>query len=236
MVNLQLREKNQFNNDIFGNLTVITNDNGEIFFIGKEVASILGYADTSYAISNHCKGVEEMSLPSNGGNQVMKIIPERDLYRLVMRSKKPEAEKFEEWVTSDVLPSIRKHGMYATEITIDKMINDPDFAIELLTKLKEEKSARIEAEKKNAILMHVNKTYTVTEVAKEIGLSSAIKLNEILCDKKIQFKSNGTYVPYSKYSTLGYFDIKQEVLDNGRVIYHRRITQMGRDFIINLLK
>ena len=164
------------------------------------------------------------------------IISEAGLYSLVMKSKLETAEIFQDWVVEEVLPSIRKHGMYATEITIDKMINDPDFAIELLTKLKEEKSARIEAEKKNAILMHVNKTYTVTEVAKEIGLSSAIKLNDILCEKKVQFKSNGTYVPYSKYSTLGYFDIKQEVLDNGRVIYHRRITQMGRDFIINLLK
>jgi phage antirepressor YoqD-like protein len=116
------------------------------------------------------------------------------------------------------------------------MIADPDFAIQLLTNLKEEKALRLEAEKKNAILMHVNKSYTITEIAKECGLSSAQKLNELLCEKKIQYKSNGTYVPFSQYSTQGYFDIKQEVLDSGRVIYHRRVTQMGREFILNLFK
>ena len=113
-------------------------------------------------------------------------------------------------------------------------MNNPDFGIELLTKLKEERAARIEAEKTNAILMHVNKTYTMTEIAKEIGLKSANELNKILAEKKIQYKSNGTWVMYSDYSDLGYESIKQEALDNGHVIYHRRITQLGRKFILGL--
>jgi phage antirepressor YoqD-like protein len=108
--------------------------------------------------------------------------------------------------------------------------------LEILTMAIESEKRAIEAESKVAILMHVNKNYTITEIAKEIGLSSAKKLNDILCDKKIQFKQNGTYVPYSQYSTQGYFDINQEVLDNGHVIYHRRVTQIGRDFILNLFK
>jgi phage regulator Rha-like protein len=108
--------------------------------------------------------------------------------------------------------------------------------LEILTMAIESERRAIEAESKVAILMHVNKNYTITEIAKEIGLSSAKKLNDILCEKKIQFKQNGTYVPYSQYSTQGYFDIKQEVLDNGHVIYHRRVTQIGRDFILNLFK
>jgi phage antirepressor YoqD-like protein len=108
--------------------------------------------------------------------------------------------------------------------------------LEILTMAIESEKRAIEAESKVAILMHVNKNYTITEIAKECGLSSARKLNEILCEKKVQYKQNGTYVPYSQYSTQGYFDIKQEVLDNGRVIYHRRVTQMGRDFILNLFK
>ena len=113
-------------------------------------------------------------------------------------------------------------------------MNNPDFGIELLTKLKEERAARIEAEKTNAILMHVNKTYTMTEIAKEIGLKSANELNKILAEKKIQYKSNGTWVMYSDYIDLGYESIKQEALDNGHVIYHRRITQLGRKFILRL--
>jgi hypothetical protein len=132
------------------------------------------------------------------------------------------------------LPAIRKHGIYATDKVIDDILNNPDFGIELLTKLKEERAARLVAEKKNAILMHVNKTYTMTEIAKELGLKSAIELNKLLAEKKIQYKVNETWVMYSQYSNLGYEEIKQEVLDNGKVIYHRKITQMGREFILNL--
>lgn len=132
------------------------------------------------------------------------------------------------------MPAIRKHGIYATDKVIDDILNNPDFGIELLTKLKEERAARLVAEKKNAILMHVNKTYTMTEIAKELGLKSAIELNKLLAEKKIQYKVNETWVMYSQYSNLGYEEIKQEALDNGKVIYHRRITQMGREFILNL--
>ena len=231
-----VKTEDQFSHEIFGRLTIITNDNGEIYFIGKEVATILGYNDTAYAISTHCKGVEEMSLPTKGGNQMMKIIPERDLYRLIMRSKKEEAEKFEEWVVGEVLPSIRKNGIYATDNVIDQILDNPDFGIELLTKLKEERKARVEAEKTVAILSHTNKVYTVTEIAKELGLKSAQELNKLLCEKGIQYKINNTFVHYSNYANLAYFDIKQEVLDNGHVIYHRKVTQRGREFLINLFK
>lgn len=114
------------------------------------------------------------------------------------------------------------------------MLNDPDFAISLLTKLKEEKAARIEAERTNAILMHINKTYISTEIAKEIGLKSANALNKLLADKKIQFKQNRTWVLYSKYADCGYTEIKQKVLDNGKTVYDRHWTQLGRKFILEL--
>ncbi|MCI8339229.1 MAG: BRO-like protein [Lachnospiraceae bacterium] len=133
------------------------------------------------------------------------------------------------------MPSIRRHGIYATDNVIDDILNNPDFGIELLTKLKEERNARVAAERKNAILMHVNKTYTMTEIAKELGMKSAIQLNRLLSKKKVQYQVNGTWVMYSRYSDLGYEEIKQEVLDSGKVIYHRRITQMGREFILNLV-
>ena len=84
--------------------------------------------------------------------------------------------------------------------------------------------------------MHVNKNYTATEIAKELGLRSAIQLNKILEKLHIQFKVNDTWVMCSDYSQLGYEEIKQEVLDSGRVIYHRRITQLGREFIINKVR
>lgn len=112
----------------------------------------------------------------------------------------------------------------------------PQNYIEALKQLIISEEARIEAEKKNAILMHINKNYTVTEIAKELGMKSAIELNKSLKDKKIQYSVNGTWVMYSNYSNLGYEDIKQEILDSGKVVYHRKITQLGRDFILNLFK
>ena len=88
---------------------------GEIWFVGKDVAEVLGYARSADAIRMHCKGVDEMETPSAGGMQKMKIIPERDLYRLIFRSRLPEAERFEDWVVSEVLPALRKNGTYTIE-------------------------------------------------------------------------------------------------------------------------
>lgn len=86
------------------------------------------------------------------------------------------------------------------------------------------------------LLTHTNKTYTITEIAKELNMSSAIRLNRKLAELKVQYQVNGTWVMYSKYSDMGYEIIKQEVLDSGQVIYHRRITQMGREFILNIIQ
>lgn len=162
------------------------------------------------------------------------FIPENIFYRLAMKAKNETAEKFQALVADEIIPSIRKNGIYATDNVIDEILNNPDFGIELLTKLKQERQARVEAERKNAILTHVNKTYTMTEIAKELDLKSAIQLNKLLADKKIQYSVNGTWVLYSPYSSMGYEEIKQEILDNGKVIYHRRITQLGREFILQL--
>lgn len=161
-------------------------------------------------------------------------ITEPEMYDLMFETHTEKVKPFKKWVTSEILPSIRKHGIYATNNVIDEILNNPDFGIELLSKLKEERKARVEAEQKNAILMHVNKTYTMTEIAKELNLKSATELNKILAKMKVQYKVNDTWVLYSDYSNLGYEDIKQEVLDNGKVIYHRKITQLGRKFILGL--
>lgn len=162
------------------------------------------------------------------------FIPENIFYRLAMKAKNETAEKFQALVADEIIPSIRKNGIYATDNVIDEILNNPDFGIELLTKLKKERQARVEAERKNAILTHVNKTYTMTEIAKELNLKSAIQLNKLLADRKIQYNVNGTWVLYSPYSSMGYEEIKQEILDSGKVIYHRRITQLGREFILQL--
>lgn len=176
--------------------------------------------------------LEDIGFPNKLGKD--DFIPENIFYRLAMKAKNETAEKFQALVADEIIPSIRKNGIYATDNVIDEILNNPDFGIELLTKLKQERQARVEAERKNAILTHVNKTYTMTEIAKELNLKSAIQLNKLLADKKIQYSVNGTWVLYSPYSRMGYEEIKQEILDNGKVIYHRRITQLGREFILQL--
>ena len=244
-----------FRNEEFGQVRTVMIDN-KPWFGGKDVAEALGYKNTKDAILTHVEEedrriiqrseiatlenhISKDVLPVNFvsaeiPNRGLTVINESGLYALIFGSKLETAKRFKHWVTSEVLPSIRKNGIYATDNVIDNILNNPDFGIELLTRLKEERSARVEAERTNSILMHVNKTYTMTEIAKEIGLKSATELNKILSDKKIQYKINGTWVMYSDYSNCGYEEIKQDVLGSGRVIYHRKITQLGRRFILNL--
>ena len=232
-----MEETKIFKSEEFGEVRTAVID-GEPWFVGKDIAEVLGYVDPNKAIAMHVDEEDKLNdkTASSLGQRGGWFINESGLYSLILSSNMPNAKRFKKWVTSEVLPSIRKHGIYATDNVIDNILNNPDFGIELLTKLKEERAARVEAEKKNAILTHVNKTYTMTEIAKELNLKSAVELNKLLAEKKVQYKVNGTWVLYSDYSNLGYEDIKQEVLDNGKVIYHRKITQMGRAFILGLFE
>jgi prophage antirepressor-like protein len=196
---------------------------------GNEVVrwnTVYNYLTDLKVVAGSCNGNYKGNCPD--------FIPENIFYRLAMKAKNETAEKFQALVADEIIPSIRKNGIYATDNVIDEILNNPDFGIELLTKLKKERQARVEAERKNAILTHVNKTYTMTEIAKELNLKSAIQLNKLLADRKIQYNVNGTWVLYSPYSSMGYEEIKQEILDSGKVIYHRRITQLGREFILQL--
>lgn len=196
---------------------------------GNEVVrwnTVYNYLTDLKVVAGSCNGNYKGNCPD--------FIPENIFYRLAMKAKNETAEKFQALVADEIIPSIRKNGIYATDNVIDEILNNPDFGIELLTKLKKERQARVEAERKNAILTHVNKTYTMTEIAKELNLKSAIQLNKLLADRKIQYNVNGTWVLYSLYSSMGYEEIKQEILDSGKVIYHRRITQLGREFILQL--
>ena len=232
MDNLQV-----FTKDEFGTIRTVQM-NGEPYFCMVDICKALDLNNISQARTRLREDgvITNEVIDSMGRKQKANFINESNMYKLVFQSRKESAEKFTDWVTAEILPSIRKHGIYATDNVIDNILNNPDFGIELLTKLKEERVARLEAERKNAILTHVNKTYTMTEIAKELNMKSATELNKYLAEKKIQYKVNGTWVFYSDYSNLGYEDIKQEVLDSGKVIYHRKITQLGREFIIGLFE
>lgn len=115
-----------FKNEEFGQVRMITIDNKEYFY-GVDVAKALGYERPSKAISDHCKGILTWDTIKNDGGYPEKLIGEGDIYRLIVKSKLPSAEKFEKWVFDDVLPSIRKHGAYMTEDTLEKALTSPDF-------------------------------------------------------------------------------------------------------------
>ena len=136
-----------FESQEFGQVRTVDVD-GEPWLVGKDVAEALGYENPARAIRSHVdeddKGETEMVTP--GGRQTAIIINESGLYSLVLSSKLPTAKKFKRWITSEVLPSIRKHGLYATAETVDKMLADPDTAIRLLGEIKAEREKRRQLE------------------------------------------------------------------------------------------
>lgn len=134
-----------FNN---ASLRTITDKDGNPWFVAKDVCDILALENSRKATANLDSDEKNTVTIRDGipGNPNKTIISEPGLYKLIMHSRKPEAHNFKRWVTHEVLPSIRKHGIYATETTIDQILADPDFGIRLLTSLKEERAKRIEAE------------------------------------------------------------------------------------------
>lgn len=220
-----------FNNDEFGQIRSIEKD-GELWFIGKDIAEALGYLNTRDAINNHVDNDDKANVVIHDGsqNRNMVTINESGIYSLILCSKLPQAKKFKRWVTSEVIPSIRKHGLYAK----DELLDNPDLLIEVASKLKEERALRLKAEEEKKKLIHDSKVYTTSELAKELGLKSANQLNAMLATSKIQYKQNKTWLLYSKYADMGLCSIKQSVLDSGKVVYDRKWTGKGRDFILNL--
>ena len=140
-----------FENNDFGELRTITDENGNPWFVGKDVAKALGFTNTRDAIRTHVfeedKGVDLVD--TLGGRQKMTVVNESGLYALVFGSQLKDAKKFKHWVTSEVLPAIRKHGAYMTDGVIERTLTDPDYLIMLATNLKEERAKRALAEAEN---------------------------------------------------------------------------------------
>ena len=238
-----MNELQVFNNNEFGQLRTINID-GKDYFVGKDIALALGYKNTNDAISRHCKGVEKHEGLKINGSEVA-LITEGDIYRLITHSKLPTAEKFEEWVFDEVLPSIRKHGMYAT----DELLDNPDLLIAAATKLKEERAARIEAENKVKVLKPKADFYDevagskdsieMGHVAKVLGIKGIgrNKLFEILRNKKVLDKSN---IPYQKFVDSGYFRVLEQkyTTPSGetKINIKTMVFQKGVDYIRKIIK
>lgn len=214
---------------------------GEPWFVGKDVADILGYSDTAQAVRKHIddedKGVVEMTTP--GGKQNMVVINESGLYSLILSSKLPTAKAFKRWVTSEVLPTIRKHGAYMDTDIIEKSLADPDFLIQLATTLKEEKQRRMEAEAKIAADEHkvdfydavgnTSATLTVERFAKLVTEKLGINTGR---NRMFQWlRKNGflqaNNMPYQRYINNGWFKT-YEVIKAGHAFTVPSITGKGQ--------
>lgn len=234
----------------FGEIRVIEIE-GKPHFVGKDIATSLGYSNPRDAISKHCKGVVKCDSFKEGGHSIA-LLPEGDVYRLITKSKLPQAEKFESWVFDEVLPSIRKHGMYAK----DELLNNPDLMIAVVTELKQEREQRKQLELEKAILIQQNgelkhkadytdmvlqnkSLMTITAIAKDYGMSGGA-LNKKLHELGIQYKQGNQWFLYAKHQAKGYTSSTTQVIPHKdgstEIKLHTKWTQKGRLFIYEELK
>ena len=229
--------------------------NGEPYFVGKDVAEILGYADPNKSIAMHVDEDDKLNdkLASSLGQRGGGVINESGLYSLILSSKLPTAKRFKRWVTSEVLPAIRRHGLYA----VDDMLNNPDALIEALQAYKAERMQRLALEAENAIQkqqlieMQPKASYydvvlnspdlvSITEISKDYGWS-AQRMNDYLHTKGVQFKQGGRiWILYQKHAEKGYTSTKTHTYPATDGSIHTKVhtywTQKGRLFIYDLLK
>ena len=243
-----------FNNVEFGSVRSLM-VNGEPFFVGKDVAEILGYKDTADALKRHVDDEDKLTrcFTDSGQGREMYIINESGLYSLILSSKLPSAKRFKRWVTSEVLPAIRKHGVFA----MDDIVNNTDALIEALQAFKAERQQRMALEEENVVqrqqlvemkpkasyydvVLNSPDLVSITEIAKDYGWS-AQKMNEYLHVHGIQFKQGGRiWILYQKYAEMGLTSTKTHTYPDNNGTIHTKVhtywTQKGRLFIYDLLK
>lgn len=239
-----------FKNEEFGEVkTLLIND--VPYFCANDIAKALGYKRAADAVSTHCKGAVKHRYLTNGGKQEAKFIPEGDVYRLIMKSKLPSAEKFESWVVEEVLPSIRKHGAYMSSEVIERTLTDPDYLIQLATALKEERQARKLAEEKiekqKPLVDFANQVSDTTDLIDMKTMAKLLKDNnidigrnrlfEFLRIKKILMKDNQ---PYQQYVDAGYFKVNEHTYTDflGQTKTNRQtlVTGKGQLYITKKVK
>ena len=240
-----------FKHEEFGEIRTLNID-GEPWFIAKDIVEILGYENGSRDVNRHVDSEDKKLLTNqnyqNGTfeipNRGLTIINESGLYSLILSSKLPSARKFKHWVTSCVLPSLRKHGAYITAETLHKTMSDPRELAKLLTALADEQDKRRKLEEENAFLSVKAKYYDrilqsknsvpVTQIAKDYGMS-AIAFNRMLHDFGIQYSIRNSWVLYAEYANLGYTQSKTYAIDEDKAVMHTCWTQAGRIFLYNFL-
>lgn len=217
---------------------------GEPWFVAKDVAELLGYSDTKKAVAAHCKA--GMSLSEGGRitplvdlHPQTVLIPERDVYRLIMRSKMPQAEAFEDWVVGEVLPSIRKTGSYESRqhVTIPQSYAEALLEAGRLAKIAEEQAAQlaIAAPKAEFVDKYVEATGLkgFRQVAKLLKANEA-RFREFLIDKKIMYRLGGEWMAYQNHIDAGRFEVKTGSSESGHAFNQTKFTPKGVNWIAGL--
>ena len=238
-----MSELQMFESPEFGKIRTAIVD-GKLLFCAKDVAVALGYSRPASAVAAHCKGVCVLPTPTNGGVQKIKYITEGDLYRLIINSKLPAAEKFEKWVMEEILPSIRRQGAYWTEERVQAMRYTPGTVTLLSRELEAERSARVILAKANHAMKPkadyydalVDKTLLtgVRETAIELGVPER-RFIRFLLECGFAYRSpGGNLMPYAAYIEKDWFVLK-EFCRGGYVGTQMFFTPKGRN-ALRLLK
>ena len=232
--------------------TVLKDD--EVWFVGKDVTDVLGYQNGSRDINRHVFEDDRQTISLNDGVQSRQtiIINESGLYALIFGSRLESAQRFKHWVTSEVLPSVRKHGAYMTDQVLEKTLQDPDFMIGLLTQLKDEREKRAQLEVKSKQqeqqiaemkpkadyvdnILKSGKSLSVKQIAADYGMTSHA-MNKLLHELGVQYKQSGQWFLYKKYLSSGYTKSETYVDKYGYPHMYTKWTQKGRLFLYELLK
>ena len=237
--------------DFEGSNVRTVNIDGNPYFVGKDVATILGYKRTADALKAHVDDEDKLTrqFTDSGQSREMKAINESGLYSLILSSKLPSAKKFKRWVTSEVLPSIRKHGAYMTDEKIEEALLNPDTLIKLATELKTERERRSIAEQRvneltpkasyYDLVLSNESLVTITQIAKDYGMSGQA-MNHKLHDLSVIYKQGNTWLLYSKYQRTGWTHSETIMVDKAdgtqKAVMHTKWTQKGRLGLYELLK
>ena len=234
-----------FQNQEFGEVRSVMIE-GEPWFMLADVCRVLDITNSRKAKTRlNTKGVTSSYILTNGGNQKADFVDESNLYKLVFQSRKPQAERFADWVTGEVLPSIRKHGAYLTPDKVEEVLLNPDTIIKIAQNLKEEQEKRRQLEIENNELkpkanyceqvLQSESVVVTTQIAKDYGMSPQA-LNSILHELGVQYKVDGQWVLYSKYQDKGYTKSCTVIDRFGEPRMQTKWTQKGRLFIYQMLK
>ncbi|HBJ9556007.1 TPA: phage antirepressor [Staphylococcus pseudintermedius] len=219
----------------------------EPYFVGKDVSDILGYSNSRKALSDHVDEEDKLTsqIVTAGQRRNQTLINESGLYSLIFSSKLDSAKRFKRWVTSEVLPAIRKHSIYATDSVIEQTIQNPDYIIHVLTEFKKEREGRLVAEQQVQelkpkatyydLVLQNKSLLSVSKIAKDYGMS-ARALNKLLHELGVQYKQGDIWLLYAKHQDKGYTQTSTYALDEEHSKVTTKWTQKGRLFIYELLK